>query len=118
MQAHGSAERQEHNRSDQTASTASALVRLQNTQGGIDNTNMRQDILLNLSWEILESKRAHRRGGSLVANGLRSHDERAGAAWQLGWLTTNERRDSSKLIEGQMDRRGRQYREANDALSG
>jgi hypothetical protein len=85
--------------------------------GNIDNTNMRQDILLNLSWEIVESERAHGRGGSLVANGLRNHDERAGAAWQLGWLTTSERRDSSKLIERQMNRRDRQYREANDALS-
>ena len=78
---------------------------------------MRQDILLNLSREILESERAHGRGGSLVANGLRSHNERAGAAWQLGWLTTSERRDSSKLIERQMDRMGGRYQEANDALS-
>lgn len=47
-------------------------------------TNMRQDVLLSLSWEIEKGESALGRGGSLVAGGLRSHDDRAGAAWQLG----------------------------------
>lgn len=45
---------------------------------------MRQDVLLGLSWEIEKGESALGWGGSLVAGGLRSHDDRAGAAWQLG----------------------------------
>jgi hypothetical protein len=38
-------------------------------------TNMRQDVLLGLSWEIEKGESALGRGGSLVAGGLRSHDD-------------------------------------------
>jgi hypothetical protein len=38
-------------------------------------TNMRQDVLLGLCWEIEKGESALGRGGSLVAGGLRSHDD-------------------------------------------